>query len=62
MNSRDLWCFWEDGLYIKLHGPFPPQVMIEGIRFSSKYVMLDWLYREWPEWRKNIVMIDEERW
>jgi hypothetical protein len=47
-----------DGLYIEFHGPFP-RAIIEAadnmLQFADRYIAIDWLCREWPDWRKNIV-------
>lgn len=48
-----------DGLYIKLHGPFPMAIIDAAnnmAQFSDRATLLSWLNREWPAWRKNVVM------
>jgi hypothetical protein len=47
-----------DYLYIELRGPFPRAIIDAAdkmLQFSDRYVAIDWLCREWPDWRKNIV-------
>jgi hypothetical protein len=47
-----------DGLYIELRGPFPRAIEDAAdkmLQFTDRYVVIDWLSHEWPDWRKNIV-------
>lgn len=48
----------EHGLYLEFSQPFHPaivQLAENQIRFSSRRIMIDWLYSTWPEWRAHLV-------
>jgi hypothetical protein len=48
-----------DGLYIKLRGPFPKEIVFaanKNAQFADRAGLLTWLNAAWPAWRKNIVM------
>lgn len=50
--------FNENGLYIRLHGPFPQEVVAaanSSKQFDCQKDLLRWLDLAWPTWRKNIV-------
>jgi len=52
-----------DGLYIKLHGPFP-QGVIDAVNnhvdFSDRATLLRWLNVTWSDWQKHVVVIEDK--
>jgi hypothetical protein len=47
-----------DGLYIKLRGPWPKEIVFDAnnnSQFADRDGLLTWLNAAWPGWRKNIV-------
>jgi hypothetical protein len=47
-----------DGLYVRLHGPYPQAVIDAAdnlMHFQDRETLLRWLRFEWPRWRNNIV-------